>query len=455
VSLEYLPAVFKGNLFSSLEAMVTPTYNSNPITWKGFNLSRNNRGFDDEIRELQKQLSDLMIQVQSTLNNLNSKQQHVPPFFFSVLDFGADNTGTRDSTTSITNAIAAMPASGGALYFPAGTYLVSSAIALNKNGRYFGDGPGMTIISTNSATANIFNLTATNYITVDGFQFKASVTRTGGYYIDLGSGGGGWARILNFQMDSPYNGIHVNGQYALIQNGLIYTVISSGIVVSSGQPTIDYVFVDGAGMNTGTGVVINACSSAFITKCNLSFLNIGILLQGSTAPIDAVYITDTICDQPAQSGVVIWSTAAAGWIDAKVDGVFTSNAISYGLEVVTSGTGFINFVQISKCNLNSGHSLGMLLTGPGTRNIQITNNKIFSNTTSGIQIDTNVNGVVVTGNSVVSNGGYGIFYGTGVTGLVLASNDLRGNTSGEESASAPAASAGSVIRGSSFVGYNV
>jgi hypothetical protein len=40
----------------------------------------------------------------------------------NVLDFGADPTGTNDSTTAIASAAAALP-SGGVIYFPAGTYL--------------------------------------------------------------------------------------------------------------------------------------------------------------------------------------------------------------------------------------------------------------------------------------------------------------------------------------------
>src|SRR5260221_14538046 len=59
--------------------------------------------------------------------------------FTSVLKYGADPTGVSDSTTAINNAIAAMPSAGGALYFPAGTYTVSSTITIRKPGTYLGD----------------------------------------------------------------------------------------------------------------------------------------------------------------------------------------------------------------------------------------------------------------------------------------------------------------------------
>lgn len=50
----------------------------------------------------------------------------------SVKDFGAKGDGTTDDTTSITNAIAALP-NGGSIYFPAGTYLVTSTILISTS----------------------------------------------------------------------------------------------------------------------------------------------------------------------------------------------------------------------------------------------------------------------------------------------------------------------------------
>lgn len=66
----------------------------------------------------------------------------------SVKDFGATGDGTTDDTTAINNAIAYLKslARGGNLYFPAGTYSVSSVNAssfgdaFSKNLRMYGDG---------------------------------------------------------------------------------------------------------------------------------------------------------------------------------------------------------------------------------------------------------------------------------------------------------------------------
>lgn len=58
----------------------------------------------------------------------------------NVKNYGAKGNGTVDDTAAINSAVAALPVSGGALYFPPGTYLVSSTITINVPVTIFGDG---------------------------------------------------------------------------------------------------------------------------------------------------------------------------------------------------------------------------------------------------------------------------------------------------------------------------
>jgi hypothetical protein len=48
----------------------------------------------------------------------------------AVTQYGADPSGVADSTTAIQNAIGALPATGGTVYLPAGTYKVSSTLTM-------------------------------------------------------------------------------------------------------------------------------------------------------------------------------------------------------------------------------------------------------------------------------------------------------------------------------------
>ena len=78
--------------------------------------------------------------------------------YVSVKDFGAVGDGTTDDTVAIQNAINAMPANGGTLHIPAGTYLVTSPLSipsLHNRGCIFGDGDA-TVIKAQSCSAFLF-----------------------------------------------------------------------------------------------------------------------------------------------------------------------------------------------------------------------------------------------------------------------------------------------------------
>lgn len=60
----------------------------------------------------------------------------------NVLDYGADATGSADSTTAVSSAVA----TGSPIYFPAGTYKITSEISLNSNQVIYGDGQGISTL---------------------------------------------------------------------------------------------------------------------------------------------------------------------------------------------------------------------------------------------------------------------------------------------------------------------
>lgn len=113
--------------------------------------------------------------------------------FYNVKDYGAVGNGSTNDTTAIQNCInAATSANGRAVYFPAGTYLVTG---LNITGRYllFGDGDKQTIIKSTS-NAPILNVT--------GSGFKGSTIRD---MLILGSVTSGTNQIGIKVTDNPYS----------------------------------------------------------------------------------------------------------------------------------------------------------------------------------------------------------------------------------------------------------
>jgi len=89
----------------------------------------------------------------------------------SVLDFGADSTGTNDSTTAIQSAASSLT-NGGSLYFPKGTYKVSSVVNFTDKTTVYGDGIGATIIQgTAGNTGGIFNCSDSSGTAIDRTSF--------------------------------------------------------------------------------------------------------------------------------------------------------------------------------------------------------------------------------------------------------------------------------------------
>ena len=86
--------------------------------------------------------------------------------WINVKNYGATGDGTTDDTAAITSAIAALPTTGGVLFFPAGTYVTSGGFTLARNVTVLGDGMGdgdthaPTTIACTSATAVLFTVTA-------------------------------------------------------------------------------------------------------------------------------------------------------------------------------------------------------------------------------------------------------------------------------------------------------
>lgn len=73
----------------------------------------------------------------------------------SVLDYGADPTGVSDSTSSIQAAVNAAP-SGGAVYFPSGTYKITAAINVQKTLRLHGATSNGSVIDNTTNDVNAF-----------------------------------------------------------------------------------------------------------------------------------------------------------------------------------------------------------------------------------------------------------------------------------------------------------
>ena len=180
----------------------------------------------------------------------------------SVLDFGADSTGSSDSTVAIQTAIDAVFAvGGGTLYFPAGQYKILSQLVPKNNVSYLGEGKNSSLIWGSLLAGYFFNQASTdlenvtwdsigfdgtiNYIT-DPTIYKQTYTRTN-TAIRTGGVAAKNVTVRNCYFENISNGsIDFNGDFSdgifVLNNTFIngcycYKVVA--VRTPSGSPTSD------------------------------------------------------------------------------------------------------------------------------------------------------------------------------------------------------------------------
>jgi len=88
----------------------------------------------------------------------------------SILDYGADSTGTTDSAPAIQLALTAAGVSGGAVYIPAGDYKVSSMMSIPSDVTLYGEGYVSRIFRDTAVAAfDIFEVLNKSHIALKDF----------------------------------------------------------------------------------------------------------------------------------------------------------------------------------------------------------------------------------------------------------------------------------------------
>ena len=106
--------------------------------------------------------------------------------------YGAVGNGVANDTSAIQAALdAAQTAGGGTVYFPKGTYLVSSALTVHALVSLQGDGPGASIIQSSGGSSTsilVFSVSATYPAFIRGLQLKYVSSISTGNIVQAHSG---------------------------------------------------------------------------------------------------------------------------------------------------------------------------------------------------------------------------------------------------------------------------
>ena len=370
----------------------------------------------------------LAARADSTVPNLGASSEGQA---LNVMAYGAKGDGKTDDTQSILRTIAAANrGSLRAVYFPAGTFVVSETIVLDAPITIRGAGCNVSILVTSKPTGDvIFAKSPGVHISALGFQNQ--VARAADAYVKF-SNLACQCSLTYFEMTGAFVGVWMEAAYALwieygnIRDGSVGPG-SAAIVVNGGNDQyIRCVTVDNpaerqpsAGisiLNTGCinitdcdiihstndlyitgGYDIYAINSYFDTAVN------GIVIEPKT-PVTRCHFIGCWTGSHSQCGVIIHASVGnlvpVGDIDFIGHHCFLNGQDGFRVEQATN-------IQIANSGLAQNQGAGLVLgacaSGCRITNNMIGNTAILNGNTTGIVIDSAANQNFITGNRIVGN----------------------------------------------------
>lgn len=207
-----------------------------------------------------------------------------------VTMYGADPTGTADSTTAIQSAInAANTAGGGVVYVPAGTYKISSALTISDHVCIKGDSRNNSLIRQSSTTADAFSWTGSNleYVTFEDLQINGPGSGSGTGISLMASTGGNpnvlGCRFSNLLVQS-FGADGIAAQLLIVSqfdNVIVTTCGGDGFSLTGSVDTSVVFNSCYANANRGTGYDLENLTYCTLNACAADSNNLGYYIFGS------------------------------------------------------------------------------------------------------------------------------------------------------------------------------
>jgi len=389
-----------------------------------------------------------------------------------------DGVTYSQDDTGINAAIAALPAAGGEIFLPEGTYSLSATININKSNFILrGAGEG-TILQVAAAT----QINAITYgggddvvirdLTIDGN--KANNTDAGVATNQNGIYGSGSAysyriKIINCAIKNNYeDGIYIYNwhiQDPQIINNRIFDnddkgmqvgpnsgaltggVISDNKVYSNGG---DGIFSNGGATVKGNNVNNNgaygiAAYNGTVVSANVVYSNTGSGIYADASPVtgNRVYSNGVhgvyVKGSTSVTGNIITDNTSSGvyTVGPSYENLISSNQVSgngeYGIRLQYWNTNKV-IVSDNMVSGNTYHGIYFQNNGSSDNNLVITGNLVYNNddgtdSYDGINIGGTVRKGIISNNRALGNGRWGL-YGTAMSSFIVSNNYFEGNTTG-------------------------
>lgn len=314
------------------------------------------------------------------------------PSQINVITAGAKGDGVTNDTAAIQAAINSLPLSGGVVYFPSGTYLISAALKIGNNTILMGSGINSTVIKQSSTTANGIQGTGLNRVTIRDLKVLGPGSGSGvGVFMSDNSGAAG-----NFYIQLNQLWVEAFGSHGVQTQT---TCVSEFVGVVSKSNAGHGIFLD-TNATGGTSTNLLNCYAPSNTQAGyyLKQQQYGTLAGCATDSCGAGYILDT-CQATVLSGCGCEATVNNGGSYTgtayKLTGGNTTSVVNcynyHNLNTAVLVTGGQNNTDIIgfRENTPTGTATVSIQVDSGCSNIHLANNKFTtpqSLTTTAIQL---------------------------------------------------------------------
>lgn len=360
-------------------------------------------------------------------------------YVINVKSFGAVGDGTTDDTSAFAAAFAAVPAAGGTVYVPAGTYIIGSLSRVAKPFLVLrGDGKEVTTLKV-KASANLsssflyLGSGSTDRISVEGITFDGNKSNqaSGNTLLTIGwTGGAASSRVHNCRFINGYsyglviyNGSrsHIFGNEFItctgvsarlvdlglvrFENNLVTGGGSYGVAAQGSSSDSDYainnnVFKDCADIAIATGTYCQRATIVgnVVTNSTLNAIDVGsceyLTIAANTVCVSGGgIVTDGSLGQVAITGNVVVTVDDAGSGGSGVPD-------ARGISIVTSGTTKSMTISGNVIENTWGHGISLHnVVGAAITGNHVKNAGVEGADASGITLN-NCTDITVTGNRV-------------------------------------------------------
>jgi hypothetical protein len=328
---------------------------------------------------------------------------------YSVKWFGATGNNTTDDTAAISSCFAAAMS---AVYVPFGTYRVSSGfVALNAL-RLFGDGNTQSVFSP-SVAVSVFTSVASGSIQINniGFAYPATAASPGVFAVVLAPSGSSATAsgMSNVVITGAAAGIQAQGAPDLVLDSVFVYGFSTTAALISASTNVNMTncgFYGSVGSTTSSAVLWIGVGGFRMTDCSVNSVVNGLLYDyGSSATTGKLVVANNGFE--AVMTAITLERSNTGTLDsAVINGNAMHScvgAISIPHDAAGAWIGSVAIVGNAYVGLGSTGDFGFEIDSAS--NFNISDNTLFSNTTStiAIRLGASCSMAVVQGNNLAGS----------------------------------------------------